>query len=293
MKYIISMVVMLLLAPSALAAPQKVVSLNLCTDQLAVTMLPKEYLKGVSFNATDKALSLVAATARDVPQLKGTLEEMAEIQPDFVLMAQGQNPRLQEWLGGNGIPFLALGAVSDIDDMQAQVAEVARALDNDEYALNLRARQNIIIGQSKLPRPDMRVAVYYPRGFTDGRGTLLNDLIGRMGGINVAEEQGSRGMSYLALEELVMLQPDVLIIPLYDYDVASQAEKLSRHPALKNINAYVVPIPGQYLTCPHLGLEAVANTITVMVEDGIKRQERRRDERMQRRFEGSKSKAGQ
>lgn len=138
----------------------------------------------------------------------------------------------------------------------------------------------------------MRVAVYYPRGFTDGRATLLNDLIERMGGVNIGARQGSRGMDYLSLEELVELKPDVLIIPLYDYDVSSQAEKLSRHPALKQMNAFIVPIPGQYLTCPHLGIEAVANTITVMVEDSIKRQERRYDEKMRKRLEGSKSKAG-
>lgn len=289
MKYFLSLFLCLTFAVPALAAPQKVVSLNLCTDQLAASMLTPARLKGLSFNAADPALSLVAGVAQDYPLLKGTAEEMAEIQPDLVLMAAGQNPQLQRWLDEKGIAHVALGQASSIEQVQTQVAELAKALGLDEYALNLRARQNVVIGQSKLPQAGMRVAVYYPRGFTDGSGTLIHDLITRMGGTNVAAKQGSRGMAYLSLEELVAQAPDVLIIPLYDYDVVSQAEQLSQHPALKGLKAHVVPLPGQYLTCPHLGLEAVTNTIAGMVRDSIRQQAEREKARQEKRLEGAKS----
>lgn len=275
-------------AGSAFAAPQKVVSLNLCTDQLALSMLTPAQLKGVSFNAADPALSLVAGVAVEYPQLKGSMEEMASIQPDMVLLGKGQNPQLQRWLKDKSIPFIALPHANSIEQVQQQVAEVAAALGHEDYALNLRARQNVVIGQSKLPQRNMRVAMYYPRGFTDGRGTLIHELISRMGGRNVAAEQGEKGMKYLSLEELVAKQPDVLIIPLYEYDVISQAEKLSQHPALKGMKAHVVPLPGQYLTCPHLGLEAVANTISMMVKDSIDSAAARKDEQRNQRTAGSK-----
>lgn len=267
---------LLCFAMPALAAPQKVVSLNLCTDQLAASMLPKTRLKGLSFNASDPALSLVAGTARDFPELKGTVEEMASIQPDLVLMGAGQNSQLQHWLEQKQVPVLTLGMPDSIRAVQADIDKVANALGASEIARALRARQNITIGQSKLPRAGMTVAVYYPRGFSDGGGTLLHDLITRMGGRNVASKQGHKGMEYLSLEEMVALNPEVLIVPLYDYDVVSQAEALAQHPALKGMDSYVVPLPGQYLTCPHLGLEAVANTINAMVREGIRSEEARR-----------------
>lgn len=272
---------------SAPVTPRRVVSLNLCTDQLAASMLASERLKGLSFNAADPALSLVSGVAKKYRMLEGTMEEIAEIQPDLVLMAEGQNTTLQRWLEERNIPVVALGAANSIRDVQEQVATVANKLGRDEYALNLRARQNIVIGQSKLPRPNMRVAVYYPRGFTDGQGTLIHDLITRMGGRNIAARQGEKGMDYLSLEKLVELQPEVLIIPLYDYDVVSQAEKLGEHPALKGIKAHVVPLPGQYLTCPHLGLEGVANTIASTVRDSIRAEEERKQRRQEARLEGS------
>lgn len=272
---LLALTTVLFMAGSALAAPQKVVSLNLCTDQLAASMLTPARLKGLSYNAADAALSLVAGVAQDYPLLQGTTEEMAKIQPDLVLLGEGQNPQLQRWLEEKHIPFIALKEARSIQEVQNQVAEFAKALEMDDYALNLRARQNVVIGQSRLPKPNMRVAVYYPRGFTDGNGTLIHDLITRMGGINIAAKQGQKGMAYLSLEKLVEQAPDVLIIPLYDYDVVSQAEKLSQHPALKGIKAHIVPLPGQYLTCPHLGLEAVANTISAMVRDSIRAAEER------------------
>lgn len=260
-------VLLAVLAWPVMAAPQKVVSLNLCTDQLAASMLTPERLKGVSFNAADPALSLVAGVAQDYPLLKGTAEEMAEIAPDLVLLAEGQNPQLQQWLDEKQIASLALGAANTIAEVQGQVDAVAAALGEPQYAANLRKRQNILLKQTRLPKADMRVAVYYPRGFTDGSGTLIHDLIDRMGGKNIAAEQGVKSMGYLSLEMLVALEPDLLIIPLYDYDVASQAEELSKHPALKELKAQVVPLPGQYLTCPHLGLEAVVNAIAAATHE--------------------------
>jgi iron complex transport system substrate-binding protein len=293
MKYTIHALVMaawLGLVHPAMAAPQKVVSLNLCTDQLAASMLTPATLKGLSYNAADPALSLVSGVAQDYMLLKGTTEEMAKIQPDLVLMGAGQNPQLQRWLTSKGIPFTTLKQASSIEEVQNQVAELAKVLGMDDYALNLRARQNIVIGQARLPQPNMRVAVYYPRGFTDGRGTLIHDLITRLGGRNIAAKQGQQGSAYLSLEQLVAQAPDVLIIPLYDYDIVSQAEKLSQHPALKGIKAHVVPLPGQYLTCPHLGLEAVANTISGMVRQSMRDAATREKARQDARLEGSKDK---
>lgn len=261
----------LCVALPALAAPQKVVSLNLCTDQLAASMLPQERLKGLSFNASDKALSLVAATAQRFPALQGTAEEMAKIQPDLVLMGKAQNSQLKAWLEKKNIPVVTLGHPDSIAGLQADIDRIGAALGAEQFARNTRSRQNISIGQLRLPRKGMSVAVYYPRGFSDGGGTLLHDLITRMGGKNVAAKQGSTGMEYLSLEEMVALNPDVLIVPLYDYDVVSQAETLAQHPALESMTSHIVPLPGQYLTCPHLGLEAIANTIAAVVRDGERR----------------------
>ncbi|MCH2546691.1 MAG: ABC transporter substrate-binding protein [Alphaproteobacteria bacterium] len=255
------------MAKTGYAAPQKVVSLNLCTDQVAASMLDKSQLKGLSFNASDPVLSLVSGTASDYPALKGTAEEMAEIQPDMVLMAAGQNPQLQQWLETKKVPFFAIEHASSINALQRQISQLAVKLGHPGYAVNLRARQNSLLQHAKLPAANMGVAIYYPRGFTDGRGTLIHDVITRMGGRNLAAEQGKEGSEYLSLEKLISLKPDVLIIPLYDYDVVSQAEKLSQHPALKNIKAQIVPLPGQYLTCPHLGLEAIVNTIAATVRE--------------------------
>lgn len=256
-------------SPPVWAAPERVVSLNLCTDQLAVSMVPEQRLRGVSFNAADPALSLVANSAARFPALKGHIEEIAGIGPDMVLMAEGQNSRLQRWLADNGVPVVTIGMPDSIAALQQDTARVAEALGGRSFADTLRARQDATLRQTQLPRKGMSVAVYYPRGFSDGHNTLLHDIITRMGGRNVASEQGRQGMTYLSLEEMIALNPEVLLVPLYDYDVVSQAEELARHPALGGLRARIVPLPGQYLTCPHLGLEALVNAIAA----GVRRQQ--------------------
>ncbi|MBM3617556.1 MAG: ABC transporter substrate-binding protein [Alphaproteobacteria bacterium] len=236
-------------------------SLNLCTDQFALAFQSAgQKPLGVSFVAADKALSLYVDRIGDTPQLRGTPEEIVLYKPDLVLMGQGQNPPLQAWLKAREIPIAALGSANSIADAQQQLREFSTIWGKQSEAEALIAAQESAIQAAKFARP-LRVAVYYARGFSDAGGTLFDEIIRRLGGVNIGAESGGQGMRYLSLESLVALKPDLLIVPQYDYGTTTTGEAMTSHPAFAAIGAEVVHIPGSYFTCPHLALAPLVQAI--------------------------------
>ncbi|WP_317616335.1 substrate-binding domain-containing protein [Paracoccus mutanolyticus] len=73
------------LAMPAGAAPRRVVSINLCTDQLALAVAAPGQLVSVSELARDPALSAMASRAAAIPSNRGRAEEVLALRPDLVL----------------------------------------------------------------------------------------------------------------------------------------------------------------------------------------------------------------
>ena len=73
-------------APAAHASAARVVSLNLCTDQMLVLLAP-EKIAALSPLARDLALSFVAPQAAHLPVVRASAEAVLELRPDLVLAA--------------------------------------------------------------------------------------------------------------------------------------------------------------------------------------------------------------
>lgn len=251
-------VLLLFISGSALAgAPQRVVSLNLCTDQLALAFAREGQLKGVSFNAANPAFSAQHERAQDYPLLRGEAEELLAIRPDLVLMGEGQNPALQAWLRERGIRVLALGAPDSVNEVQRQVAEMGRALGSFAPVFMSFGQGLALLAGSFQPL-DARVAMVYPGGFADGSHSFMDDMITRAGGENMVQGDGARQLS---LEEIVAAQPDVLAVQGSGFARQSQAEAMLEHPALRKLPSRRVVLPGAWLACPHLHMAKIAQAL--------------------------------
>jgi len=75
----------LALAAPAAAAPQRVVSLNLCADQFLVLVLPRERIAALSPLAEDPTLSAVAEQARGLPRVRPAAEAVLPLKPDLAV----------------------------------------------------------------------------------------------------------------------------------------------------------------------------------------------------------------
>eukprot|EP01034_Spumella_vulgaris_P018901 gene18901-24162_t len=72
-------------AAKAPAVPQRIVSINLCADQLVLALADRGQIAGLTKNATDREMSGEAAAARGIPLLSNSAEQILAIEPDLIV----------------------------------------------------------------------------------------------------------------------------------------------------------------------------------------------------------------
>ncbi|WP_069065801.1 ABC transporter substrate-binding protein [Sphingobium sp. RAC03] len=221
--------------------PQRIVSLNLCSDQLVLALADRGQIAGLTSNVRDPEMSAAAEAARGLPMLRGTSEEVLAARPDLVigLPARG-HPALAPF---KRLPFrtLDLQSAENYASILASIRQVAQAVGHPARGEALIARMEADL--ARLPRPARApVAAYYQRrGYLTGSGTLIDDLLVRTGVTNLATRLGKPALSQMSLEEMVASQPDYLIIESATQKVTDQGTEMLHHPALRSIPRIAIP----------------------------------------------------
>lgn len=216
-------------ATPARAAP-RVVSINLCADQLLVPLADPDQILGLSPYAHDKLHSGVAAEAKRHPALSGTAEEVLALKPDLVLASSFTSRATRELLRRQEIRLVELDAVRSLDEAKAQLRQVATLLGHPERAESAIARIEAAAGRARAAAPSgLTVLPLQRRGWVTGRGTLLGSML-QLAGLTPA--LGGRDLGrFLPLEDIVAQRPDLLVVS--DAGGAEdQGAALLLHPAL-------------------------------------------------------------
>lgn len=224
-----------LAGPVAAARPQRIVSLNLCADQLVVLMAEPERIVSLSHLSRDRELSFVAgsAAALGLPVNHGTVEEVLPQAPDLVLAGLYAARPAVTVLRARGVPVLDLDLPRDFADIRVQVQTVAKALGEPARGAALIGAMEATLAAAAPADPARPVAlVYQANGFTAGAGTLIDSVLAAAGLDNFARRQGLVGYGYLGLETVVAGRPDLLIPEAMPPDRPSLAQQLLLHPAL-------------------------------------------------------------
>lgn len=234
---IIGLIAVAILGGAAHAAPpQRVVSINLCTDQLALMLASDGQLVSLSHLSHDDTSSVMAAEARAFPTNGSGAEEVYLLRPDLVLAGTFTAATTIQMLRDLGITVELFAPANSLADVEARILQMGRALDRESAAEQMAAKFRADLNALSDPvteRP--RAALYYVNSYTTGDNTLAGDILRAAGFDNIATEAGLSFGGTLPLEQLVMLAPDV-VIRGRDYPGQSRAEETLTHPALSRLN---------------------------------------------------------
>ncbi|MEW8648419.1 MAG: ABC transporter substrate-binding protein [Candidatus Thiodiazotropha endolucinida] len=248
----------LLLLTSLVAAtelpPRRVVSVNLCSDQLLLMLADPQQVASVSYLSRDPDSSFVADEAAAFPLNHARAEEIIRLKPDLILVTPHTNPRLRTTLGQLGYPLHRLSLGNRVEDIIGDIRQLAARLGQVSRGESLIARMQHRL-QSDLPddaKPPPTAIFYQPRGYTSGSDTLQDEALRLAGWNNLAAQQGVKGYAPVPLEEILRWRPDTLFTSAYRKTGDSLAERQLRHPALNRLlaNNPMVKIPYKYWICP-------------------------------------------
>lgn len=226
------LVPLLLVAPPAAASPRRVVSLNLCTDQLALALAAPGQLASVTWLSRDPAVSPEWRRAEGIPVNHGLAEEVVALAPDLALAGRYTARMAVNLLRRIGVKVVDFGVPGSLDDVRAQIREAAEALDRREAGEAAVAHFDAGLPPAPpagSPRPV--AVVYQPNGATVGPGSLINAVLAAAGFDNLALRLGLDNYGRLPLDVLIAGRPDLLVVGELR-EGRSLAEAMTRHAAL-------------------------------------------------------------
>ena len=113
--------------PALAEPPARVVSLNLCTDQMAMLLAP-EALVALSPIARDPTSSPMAAEAENYPITDGTAEDIFLMAPDLVLAGSYSERATVDLLRRLGIRVEEFAPPQSLEDMKVQMRRMGTLL---------------------------------------------------------------------------------------------------------------------------------------------------------------------
>src|SRR5262245_11482626 len=245
--------------PAVAQAPQRVVSFNVCTDQLVVALADPAQIAGLSPYATDQTLSAVADAAKSFRRLAWHAESTIPLDPDLVLVGPRDRSVTQRLLTALGFRVVEVEFVSTIAAVREQIERVAALLGHPERGEALLARLDAARRRlAAIPRPDASTALLVERnGYTEGPASLAAGLIAEAGLRPPAGAPAGIG-GYVSLERLIMLRPDLLVLHSLVDEPRDQGSVFLTHPALKALypSSRRITLPVRYTMCGGPGLVA-------------------------------------
>lgn len=234
-----------MMATAALEA-QRVVSINLCTDQMVVELLPRRRIASLSHLVTDPGISLLAANAPrrfdGIALNHGLAEEILTLNPDQVVTGGYSATPTEALLQRLGHPVLTLEIAHSLDDVRDNLRRLGTALGAEQRATEVIAAFDARLARLQVDEnDDRRPRAYYlqPNGFSAGQGSLVDDIIVHAGLRNLGAEQGLQGHGKVSLEQVLLADPELLIVDTRDAAYPSLATEFLSHPAIEALSARV------------------------------------------------------
>lgn len=221
--------------------PRRIVSLNLCADQYLLALADPGQIAGLTRNATDPAMSAGAAKVGGLHIMGQSAEEILAINPDLIIGAPVRRSGIMAGLDGRNYHMVDLKPADSYEDIVVQTRAMAAAIGQGRRGEALIAWMNREL--AALPRLSGRpVAAYYQRrGYMTGTGTLVDDLMKRVGLTNLAGKLGKPSLSQVSLEEMIVADPDYLIVESATDRITDQGSEMLHHPVLRHIPRLSIP----------------------------------------------------
>jgi iron complex transport system substrate-binding protein len=230
-----------LAAPAGAAAPRRVASLNLCTDELVLLLAAPEQVASVTHLSQSAAETPLWQRARRYRANDGSLASVAALKPDLVL-TMGGGARDRAGIARRlGVRIVDLPFPQSIADTEAAVRTVSAALGHPEAGARWLAAMNA------LGRPARQADTLWLGG--GGRTVAATGLAAQwmaLAGLRQRAVAGDR----VSLETLLVGPPAVLLRSDYRSGQYSGEQRWLRHPLAARAKAgRTLATDGRLWTC--------------------------------------------
>lgn len=261
-------------AQAAAAGLPTIASMNVCTDQLLISLADPEQILGLSRYARERFESFAADEARRFRILSGGAEDLLELKPDIVVASRFDKRSTRELLKAKGLHLAEFSVPRNLDEVKAQMGEMGDVVGHPDRASAAIARLDDAIARARqaVASRHYRVLPLSRRGWVSGSDSLLSSLLAETGLFNAADDLGITFGGFASLEAIVNLKPDLIVVSEAGDRAEDDGRAFLLHPALERFypQSRRIVIPDRLTVC---GGAMLADALDELVKE-LKRVER-------------------
>ena len=266
--------------------PEHIVSLNLGTDEILFELVEPARIAALSYLAADEGLSSIKTAAEVIPKLKSrNPEAILALGPDLVLAADGIPEEVTATLREAGVPVFLSKSPQSVEAVFVRIEKIGRIAGRSAKAglLQNKLRQRLLAVQKKtaqIPAAQRRTVLAFSFSGPFGReGGMFDDMYQQAGIKNGAAALGLTKNQLLSKEQVVALDPDVILLPDWSQDKKDPEifrKQFTNDPAYQKLkalhNGCLLTVPDRYrYSASQYAVEAVevlSRTIYPQVWEG-------------------------
>jgi iron complex transport system substrate-binding protein len=260
--------------PAAATELPRIASMNVCTDQLLLSLADPDQILGLSRYSRDRVQSWAADDARRYRILSGGAEDILVLRPDVVVASLFDKRATRELLKEKGLHLAEFSVPRSLDEVKDQIREMGGIVQHPDRAAAEITKLDAAIARARqtVAHRRYRALPLSRRGWVSGSESLLSSLLTETGLFNAAGDLGAAFGGFASLEAIVNLKPDFIVVS----DTGDTAEDDGRafllHPALERFYppSKRIVIPDRLTVC---GGVMLAEALDVLVAE-LKRVER-------------------
>jgi iron complex transport system substrate-binding protein len=238
------------------ASPRRIVSLDLCTDQLLIELGDAARIAAVTHLARDRQLSAIPEKADALSTTRGDAEDVLAYDPDLVLAGPfGVSPTV-ELLRRLGRTVVVVPLAQDLAGVPRAVRTVASAIGAERRGEAMIAEFDRRLARIAASGPWPTAIVYEIGGIASGPGSLAGAALAAAGFNNLYDAYRPTNSGRVPLEALVARPPDLLVLVGYEGEQRTAVADNLRHPALAALRLWrpVLELPARSWLCatPHI-----------------------------------------
>lgn len=217
------------------AAPTRIVSTFLCTDEYIFRLVPHDRIAALSYLAGDThpVVSTIVGQLGGIKLIRPDTETVLGLSPDLVVMYQGTNPKLLQHLKELGVAVVEVPWANSLADVRRVTLMLGRALGAEGKAEAMLARMDRTLAAAKAgaANPPVRTLIYEANGYS-GSGPFAQEIMSAAGLADAAPSYRATRTGAIPVEAVIAAQPELLILNGREKAETSHADLVLHHPAL-------------------------------------------------------------
>ena len=249
--------------------PKKIISFDLCVDQLLLGIVPKEKIAAVTFLTSDENYSTMSWEYKGLPITGGSVEDVFKYKADLVLVGEFEPAAKVRLMKNLGFNVHVIPLALSVSNLRQTILKIGQLTGHEENATKLIRHFNKELqdlGGEANPEGKgrkSRAIFLAARRHTQGKNSVVNTLFDISGYQNIALETGHEEGGFVGLEQLIDAAPDLIMIGKAKTDAPSLATGVLSHPALRDLarNRQQVDMEQKYLLCLTPGILEAARQL--------------------------------